>query len=196
MKLKAIGAFVMVLGIAGAAAAYQPQGGPAPRGARDRRGDGGGRRDGAAAVRDAARLLVSEDRTLGAEAHAVVRAPRRGRCGAAAADRRGDRTRGVVHARGGCGARARRLSDDPPRGRGDVPVTSAGCGVCGLASEVAAVAPRPVRPGGCRRPLPGRQDCPSRRRTGSLYLREISICRPPIRRRPGSASSMRSVLTM
>lgn len=32
MKLKAIGAFVMVLGIAGAAAAYQPQGGPAPRG--------------------------------------------------------------------------------------------------------------------------------------------------------------------
>ena len=32
MKLKIIGAFVMVLGIAGAAAAYQPQGGPAPRG--------------------------------------------------------------------------------------------------------------------------------------------------------------------
>lgn len=32
MKLKVIGAFVMVLGIAGAAAAYQPQGGPAPRG--------------------------------------------------------------------------------------------------------------------------------------------------------------------
>ncbi len=32
MKLKIIGAFVMVLGIAGAAAAYQPQAGPAPRG--------------------------------------------------------------------------------------------------------------------------------------------------------------------
>lgn len=32
MKLKIIGAFVMVLGIAGAAAAYQPQGGPAPKG--------------------------------------------------------------------------------------------------------------------------------------------------------------------
>ena len=119
---------------------------------------------------NAARLLVREDRALGAQAHALVPAASGGSRHSGAPDRGGDRKGVVVRSRRARGASARRLPDDPSCGRGD--------GGVGGGSRSGGALP-------CREAF---YASPSRRRTSSFVFAEMSIRSSPMDVRDGRSA--------